>query len=83
MMKKLLFPKSHVLNEQNWLTRLLSVDIEYRMNLPAILRFIMEFNLINYINSFHFMFNQMETQTTMYDQRSLLVSKSNCWLAPS
>ena len=44
-------------------------------NLPAILHFIMEFNLINYTNSFHFIFNHTETQTTMYDQPSLLVSR--------
>ena len=65
MMMKLLFPKSHVLIEQNQLSRLLPVDIQYRTNIPAILHFITEFNLINYTNSFHFIFNQMETKTTM------------------
>ena len=39
MIMKLLFPKSHVLIEQNYLSRLLLVDIEYGTNLPAILHF--------------------------------------------
>ena len=43
MMMKFLFPKSHVLIEQNYLSRLLPVDIEYRTNLPASLHFLMDF----------------------------------------